>query len=558
MKNTDKLFGTANVTRRGPVDLKEIVESLCPDVDRQLIREFFTRMDEDYFATFSPDEIAAHVRMAARLDPEHRINVLILPRRHATRSEFDIVIVGFDYMSEFSMFCGLLSSFGLDIHEGDIYSFSRSDAGAPPRKIVDVFHVSLKAGEKFDDTRQREFEQELQVLAGFLAAGALDKARERLNRSVTERVEEMNEQLTGLLSPIEIQFDNHRSPSWTVMEVHSANAFGFLYAVSNALAMQGIYIHKVKIRSSSGTVEDQFFMSDYWGRKIEDGPQQDRLRMAVVMIKQFTRFLPEAPDPAKAMLHFDQFLDKLAQEQFPDHIISFFAGEQGMSLLAHLLGSSDFLWDDFLGIHFKDLLPVLEDLTRTELQPGPTYKNYLRRQLRTLVGRGSSFLEKKKALNTFKEDQLFFIDSKHLLDSRVTLTVFSQALTEVAEVVLDEAVEMCLGHLGPGVPGAFTICGLGKFGGQEMGYASDLELLFVHESEAGRADAFFDSLAHAIVDLIQARRGGIFDIDLRLRPYGDAGAWSVPFQEFRKYYSPAGSAAAFERLATPSRTAALP
>ena len=36
--------------------------------------------------------------------------------------------------------------------------------------------------------------------------------------------------------------------------------------------------------------------------------------MAVEMIKQFTRFLPEAPDPAKAMRHFDQFLDKIAEE----------------------------------------------------------------------------------------------------------------------------------------------------------------------------------------------------------------------------------------------------
>jgi hypothetical protein len=83
------------------------------------------------------------------------------------------------------------------------------------------------------------------------------------------------------------------------MEANSEDAFAFLYAVSNALAMQGIYIHKVKIRSVGHEAVDQFFIADRWGKKIQDPDKQHRLRTAVAMIKQFTRFLPEAPDPAK-------------------------------------------------------------------------------------------------------------------------------------------------------------------------------------------------------------------------------------------------------------------
>src|SRR6185295_4744768 len=104
-----------------------------------------------------------------------------------------------------------------------------------------------KAGETFDEAKQREFVQELQTFAYLLATGAIDQARERLNRFLTERIERMNEELSGLLSPIEIDFNNQISTDWTVMEARSQDTFGFLYAISNALAMQDTYIHKVKI-----------------------------------------------------------------------------------------------------------------------------------------------------------------------------------------------------------------------------------------------------------------------------------------------------------------------
>ncbi len=506
-------------------------------------------MDEDYFSTFTPEEISSHIALSCGLDSEHRVRVRVTPRPSSAGSEFTIVIVGFDYLSEFSMFCGLLSAFGLDIREGDIYSFARRAVRASrplPRKIVDVFRVTIKPGETFEEAKQREFQQELQTLARLLAEGAIDQARERLNRFLVERIEKMNEPLSGLLSPVEIDFDNQTSPEWTLIETHSEDSFGFLYAISNALSMRGIYIHKVRIRSAGHEARDQFFVVDRWGHKIEDNREQETLRMAVAMIKEFTRFLPEAPDPAKAMRHFDQCLDKIAEEEFPDHIMSFLAGTDGMNMLAHLLGSSDFLWDEFLRTHFTDLVPLLEDLTGTDSKTSPSNKDSLTRELRERFGQVSTFEEKRKTLNQFKDSQLFLIDVKHLLDPHVTLMDFSQALTDLAEVVIDEAVKTCAEHLG-GMPHPFTICGLGKFGGREMGYASDLELLFVHDGQG--STPFFESLVRQVVDFIEARNKGIFHVDLRLRPYGDKGALSTPFEQFAKYYSVNGPAAAFERQA---------
>src|SRR5262249_55888215 len=156
--------------------------------------------------------------------------------------------------------------------------------------------------------------------------------------------------------------------------------------------------------------------------------------------KQFTGFLPEAPDPAKAMRHFDQFLDKIGEEELPDHIVAYFSSEAGMNVLAHLLGSSDFLWDEFLSAHFAELVPALEQFGRVQ-------EKAFRPELRSLLERASSFEEKKKVLNSFKDRQVFLIDVRHLLASEMSLTDFSQSLTELAEAVIDEAARICAEHL---------------------------------------------------------------------------------------------------------------
>src|SRR5215472_5485393 len=101
-------------------------------------------MDDDYFARFPAEVICEHMQMSARVTSKEPLQVEIAPRQE-TPGEFNIVVVGFDYLSEFSILCGLLSAFGLDIQAGDVYSFGKESAGKQ-RKIVDVFHVRANPG----------------------------------------------------------------------------------------------------------------------------------------------------------------------------------------------------------------------------------------------------------------------------------------------------------------------------------------------------------------------------------------------------------------------------
>jgi glutamate-ammonia-ligase adenylyltransferase len=267
------------------------------------------------------------------------------------------------------------------------------------------------------------------------------------------------------------------------------------------------------------------------------------------MIKQFTRFITEAPDPARAMQHFDQFFDKLEEieeDKLLKRTLSLLDNAERMRRLAHLLGSSDYLWDSFLQIHFTELTPMIEADSK------PADKATMQRELRAVLEQADED-KRREVLNAYKDRKLFLIDVQHLLQPEATLLDFSRSLTDLGEVVVGEAARMAHERLVERFrkstrrksPGEFAIFGLGKFGGREMGYASDLELLFVHDGDS----EFFSALAHQVVDFIETRDKGIFHIDLRLRPHGDAGAWSTSFEQFTKYYSIDGDAAPFERQA---------
>jgi glutamate-ammonia-ligase adenylyltransferase len=107
-----------------------------------------------------------------------------------------------------------------------------------------------------------------------------------------------------------------------------------------------------------------------------------------------------------------------------------------------------------------------------------------------------------------------------------------------------------------GLPCPATVFALGKCGGRELGYASDIELMLVYagigETTGPKilsTSEYFEEVLHAFINSIQARQEGIFHIDLQLRPYGKAGRLAVSLESFQRYFAPQGPAWAYERQA---------
>lgn len=557
----------------------QAVTPLCQDVPPDILQDFMIRMDQEYFRRIEPDRIAQHIHLAARLTPDRlcELSVTELPNER-----FELTIVAYDYFALFATICGFLSVFGLNIEEGQIYTFSEPASAARPasgglrsrqkirqglsrKKIVDIFRVQPVRGASFGPDDQRRLATELHSVIRLLDAGQFEEARHAVNRHLVEQLGKRRGSFSGLLHPVHITFDNGQSPTDTIMDIRSDDTPAFLYAFANALAMRDIYIAKARIEIDGGKLHDRFFVRNRYGQKLTDAADQQQLRLTAVLIKQFTHALTWAPDPTKALEAFDQFLDLIVQEKkgkAQQEVLAFLSDKKTFPLLARLLGASDFLWEDFLRRQHDNLLPLLQ-----HYRDAPLIKPQLalRKELDRLVERAKTDQARKEALNRFKDRELFRVDIKHIVEPGASLADFSLALTQLAEVIVEQSLKDCQAKLNKQYgaprlankkPCPFAILGAGKFGGRELGYASDIEVLFVYGG-AGRTSGkqgmenseYFERLAQELLQWIEAKQEGIFHLDVRLRPHGGKGFLANPLAEITSYYSDKGLAAPFERQA---------
>jgi [glutamine synthetase] adenylyltransferase / [glutamine synthetase]-adenylyl-L-tyrosine phosphorylase len=86
----------------------------------------------------------------------------------------------------------------------------------------------------------------------------------------------------------------------------------------------------------------------------------------------------------------------------------------------------------------------------------------------------------------------------------------------------------------------FAVIAYGKLGGKELGYASDLDLVYIfdkHDDPDDRSEETYAVLAQRLSGFLSMRTsaGQLFDVDNRLRPNGDSGLISVSVTSFEKY-----------------------
>ncbi|MGH7202639.1 MAG: putative nucleotidyltransferase substrate binding domain-containing protein, partial [Planctomycetaceae bacterium] len=397
--------------------------------------------------------------------------------------------------------------------------------------------------------------------------GRRDAAQGRLAKRVAGALREFAEP-DATLYPVEIEIDNDSRPHATVLHIRSEDTTGFLYELCNALSMSGTDISRVIVSSQGHHVFDTLHVTDAAGRKIDDEKRLRELRAAVVLIKHFTHLLPRSPNPEKALFHFREFLQDMFERPDWLHELSEVNRSDVLRRLARLLGVSDFLWEDFLRLQHENLFPVLRD---TETLARRKTKAELDAELDTELAAAASSDERRDRLNVFKDREMFRTDLRHIMGIIGEFGRFSAELTDLAEVVVAAAGRLCETELqarygrpmlemtespraAPRGCCPMSICALGKCGGRELGYASDVELMFLYEG-AGRTEGpesianaeFFPRLVETFRQTIRARQEGIFQIDLRLRPYGRAGSLAVTLDAFRSYFAPDGPAWPYER-----------
>jgi [glutamine synthetase] adenylyltransferase / [glutamine synthetase]-adenylyl-L-tyrosine phosphorylase len=125
------------------------------------------------------------------------------------------------------------------------------------------------------------------------------------------------------------------------------------------------------------------------------------------------------------------------------------------------------------------------------------------------------------------------------LDGRLSVERLADHLSALADSVLD----VLLRQVWNGMPRKhgtdmhFAVVAYGKYGGKELGYVSDLDLVFVSDDPHPDAEAVYTTLARRLMLWLstQTSSGSLFDIDLRLRPDGDKGLLVAPIAALERY-----------------------
>jgi glutamate-ammonia-ligase adenylyltransferase len=125
------------------------------------------------------------------------------------------------------------------------------------------------------------------------------------------------------------------------------------------------------------------------------------------------------------------------------------------------------------------------------------------------------------------------------LDGRLTVERLADQLSALADAVLAIVIEQAWATITRRhceVP-RFAAIAYGKLGGKELGYASDLDLIYLYEDEDPAAPENYALLARRMMSWLttQTSSGHLFEIDLRLRPNGNAGLVVSSFAAFSKY-----------------------
>jgi [glutamine synthetase] adenylyltransferase / [glutamine synthetase]-adenylyl-L-tyrosine phosphorylase len=110
-------------------------------------------------------------------------------------------------------------------------------------------------------------------------------------------------------------------------------------------------------------------------------------------------------------------------------------------------------------------------------------------------------------------------------------------LTAIAEACLQAALAIVEAQL-PARAGAIAVLGLGKLGGGELGYAADLDVVFVYRGDDDAVE-HYSRLAQRLLGALRqrTRSGRLYDVDTRLRPSGSQGLLVSSIESWRRYHA---------------------
>ncbi|MBH9551711.1 bifunctional [glutamate--ammonia ligase]-adenylyl-L-tyrosine phosphorylase/[glutamate--ammonia-ligase] adenylyltransferase [Inhella gelatinilytica] len=131
------------------------------------------------------------------------------------------------------------------------------------------------------------------------------------------------------------------------------------------------------------------------------------------------------------------------------------------------------------------------------------------------------------------------------VEGRITVEQVADDLSALADAVLQVAIDWCWARLAKAHQSRpqFAVIAYGKLGGKELGYGSDLDVVFLYDDPHEDAAEVYAAFVRKLVPwlTLQTRAGGLFDIDTALRPNGHSGLLVSSLRSFAAYQEGRGS-----------------
>ncbi len=252
--------------------------------------------------------------------------------------------------------------------------------------------------------------------------------------------------------------------------------------------------------------------------------------------------LLKVPEPGQTLVGLDRYVRSLHSSS--GYFSTLLENPATARFLVKIVGESLF---------FTDLLirhpQAIDSLIGRWTSQHPQGRQPLARELSERLHYAENYEAELDILRIFKNEEILRIGVSHL-NGEISSPTARWLVTELAEVCLAAAVEIAVKEMGRRFGACyfvgslpFVILGLGKLGGAEMSYLSDVDVIFIYDSPSDTlgnfsAHEWFSRLASRIISVLSVptAEGTVFQIDTRLRPSGQKGPLVSSLSSFREYH----------------------
>ena len=257
-----------------------------------------------------------------------------------------------------------------------------------------------------------------------------------------------------------------------------------------------------------------------------------------------------SPDPDLALTNLERFLCAVGSRS------TFYAllaeNREIMKLLVSLFATSEFLSKIFIG-HPE----LLDSLVARAYATYVKDREAMEAELEGMLEAAADYEERLDVLRRYRCEEFLRIGMNDVY-GKLGQSELTYQLTGLAEVCLAAACRMAKRELARfGHPmyrdadgdlrqAHFAVVAMGKMGGNELNYHSDLDIIYIYdhqgETEGGERQIsnreYFAKLGQKIISILTTatREGYVYKIDTRLRPSGNAGPLVTSLESFRTYH----------------------